>query len=84
RFEFFSASARRDIISAKHLAYEILIGLERNEFVPFYQLQFDARTLEGERAGLDLQGAELLAEIGIGEPYGGDVDRYLRDRQPVL
>ncbi|MGO7822725.1 EAL domain-containing protein [Rhizobium ruizarguesonis] len=54
RFEFFSASARRDIISAKHLADEILIGLERNEFVPFYQLQFDARTL-------DVAGVETLA-----------------------
>ncbi|WEA27659.1 putative bifunctional diguanylate cyclase/phosphodiesterase [Rhizobium binxianense] len=54
RFEFFSAAARRDIISAKHLADEILIGLERNEFVPFYQLQFDARTL-------DVVGVETLA-----------------------
>ncbi|MBB4233831.1 putative bifunctional diguanylate cyclase/phosphodiesterase [Rhizobium esperanzae] len=54
RFEFFSAAARRDIISAKHLADEILIGLERNEFVPFYQLQFDARTL-------DVTGVETLA-----------------------
>ncbi|MBY5353418.1 EAL domain-containing protein [Rhizobium leguminosarum] len=54
RFEFFSASARRDIISAKHLADEILIGLERSEFVPFYQLQFDARTL-------DVTGVETLA-----------------------
>ena len=54
RFEFFSASARRDIVSAKHLADEILIGLERNEFVPFYQLQFDAGTL-------DVAGVETLA-----------------------
>ncbi|ANL34479.1 putative bifunctional diguanylate cyclase/phosphodiesterase [Rhizobium phaseoli] len=54
RFEFFSASARRDIVLAKHLADEILIGLERNEFVPFYQLQFDARTL-------DVTGVETLA-----------------------
>lgn len=54
RFEFFSASARRDIVSAKHLADEILIGLERNEFIPFYQLQFDAATL-------DVAGVETLA-----------------------
>lgn len=54
RFEFFSASDRRDIVSAKQLADEILIGLERNEFVPFYQLQFDARTL-------DVTGVETLA-----------------------
>ncbi|MBX4996554.1 putative bifunctional diguanylate cyclase/phosphodiesterase [Rhizobium lentis] len=54
RFEFFSASARSDIVSAKQLGDEILTGLERNEFVPFYQLQFDARTL-------DVAGVETLA-----------------------
>ncbi|EJZ21729.1 EAL domain-containing protein [Rhizobium sp. Pop5] len=54
RYEFFSASDRRDVVSAKQLADEILIGLERNEFVPFYQLQFDARTL-------DVAGVETLA-----------------------
>ncbi|WP_064691748.1 putative bifunctional diguanylate cyclase/phosphodiesterase [Rhizobium aegyptiacum] len=54
RFEFFSASARRDVVSAKQLADEILIGLERSEFVPFYQLQFNARTL-------DITGVETLA-----------------------
>ncbi|SCB56523.1 PAS domain S-box-containing protein/diguanylate cyclase (GGDEF) domain-containing protein [Rhizobium aethiopicum] len=54
RFEFFSASARRDVVSAKQLADEILIGLERSEFVPFYQLQFNARTL-------DITGLETLA-----------------------
>ncbi|OWV70974.1 diguanylate cyclase [Rhizobium sp. R634] len=54
RFEFFSASDRLDIVSAKQLADEILIGLERNEFVPFYQLQFDACTL-------DVTGIETLA-----------------------
>ncbi|AJC79523.1 GGDEF/EAL domain-containing protein [Rhizobium etli bv. phaseoli str. IE4803] len=54
RFEFFSASDRRDIVLAKHLADEILIGLERSEFIPFYQLQFDARTL-------DVTGIETLA-----------------------
>ncbi|MBX4867847.1 EAL domain-containing protein [Rhizobium bangladeshense] len=54
RFEFFSASARDDIVSAKRLADQILIGLDRHEFVPFYQLQFDAGTL-------DVAGVETLA-----------------------
>ncbi len=54
RHEFFSNAARRSILTAKRLADEILIGLERNEFVPFYQPQFDARTL-------DIAGIETLA-----------------------
>ncbi len=54
RHEFFSNAARRTILTAKRLADEILIGLERSEFVPFYQPQFDARTL-------DIAGIETLA-----------------------
>jgi len=54
RHEFFSTDERRRIIASKHLADEILLGLERGEFVPFYQLQFHARTL-------DVAGAETLA-----------------------
>jgi diguanylate cyclase (GGDEF)-like protein/PAS domain S-box-containing protein len=54
RHEFFSKDARRQVIASKRLADDILIGLERNEFVPFYQPQFDARTL-------DITGVETLA-----------------------
>ncbi|MBB3391886.1 diguanylate cyclase (GGDEF)-like protein/PAS domain S-box-containing protein [Rhizobium sp. BK275] len=70
RHEFFSNAVRRTILTAKRLADEILIGLERNEFVPFYQPQFDARTL-------DIAGIETLArwqhpEHGLLSP-----DRFL-------
>lgn len=54
RHEFFSKDARRQVIASKRLADDILIGLERNEFIPFYQPQFDARTL-------DVTGVETLA-----------------------
>ncbi len=54
RHEFFSRDARRTIIAAKRLSDEMLLGLERNEFIPFYQLQFHARTLE-------VAGVETLA-----------------------
>jgi diguanylate cyclase (GGDEF)-like protein/PAS domain S-box-containing protein len=54
RHEFFSTDARRRIIASKRLADDILLGLERQEFVPFYQPQFHARTL-------DVAGVETLA-----------------------
>ncbi|MFA1622589.1 putative bifunctional diguanylate cyclase/phosphodiesterase [Rhizobium mongolense] len=54
RHEFFSKDARRTIIAAKRLSDEMLLGLERNEFIPFYQLQFHAQTLE-------VAGVETLA-----------------------
>jgi diguanylate cyclase (GGDEF)-like protein len=54
RHEFFSTDARRRIIASKRLADDILLGLERREFVPFYQPQFHARTL-------DIAGVETLA-----------------------
>ncbi|WP_245271700.1 EAL domain-containing protein [Rhizobium sp. IBUN] len=54
RHEFFSTDERRRIIASKRLADEILLGLERGEFIPFYQLQFQARTLE-------VAGVETLA-----------------------
>ncbi len=54
RHEFFSAETQNEIISTKRLSDEILIALERSEFVPFYQLQFDAKTL-------NVSGVETLA-----------------------
>ncbi len=54
RHEFFSTDARRRIIASKRLADDILRGLERGEFIPFYQPQFHARTL-------NIAGAETLA-----------------------
>lgn len=54
RHEFFTLDAQHHIITTKRLSDEILQGLERQEFVPAYQLQFAADTLE-------IVGAETLA-----------------------
>lgn len=54
RFEFFTESLQSEISRTKRIADEILNGLERNEFLPHFQPQFDARTL-------DITGVEALA-----------------------
>lgn len=54
RFEFFTEDLQAEIVSTKRTADEILNGLERNEFLAYYQPQFDARTLE-------IVGVEALA-----------------------
>lgn len=54
RFEIFSSGMQHEIVNAKKVSDEILHALEQSEFVPYYQLQFDARTL-------DICGAETLA-----------------------
>lgn len=54
RFEYFSDTLQAEVVHTKRLADEILSGLERNEFVAFYQPQFDARSL-------DVVGVEALA-----------------------
>lgn len=46
RFEFFNKELQSEIMRTKQIADEILGGLERNEFIAYYQPQFDARTLE--------------------------------------
>lgn len=53
RYEFFSADAQDWLINTKRVSDEILSALERDEFVPYYQFQFDARTL-------DITGVEAL------------------------
>ena len=70
RFEVFSSGMQHEIVNAKKVSDEILRALEQSEFVPWYQFQFDARTL-------DICGAETLArwqhpERGILTP-----DRFL-------
>jgi len=70
RFEFFSSHLQNDIINNKNIADDILVALERREFVPFYQLQFHAQSL-------NVAGVESLArwrhpEKGILTP-----DRFL-------
>jgi diguanylate cyclase (GGDEF)-like protein len=44
RHQFFNEALQAEIITTKHVADEILSGLERNEFVAYYQPQFDAAT----------------------------------------
>ena len=46
RYEFFTEALQSEIVKTKRTADEILGGLERNEFVAYYQPQFDAKTLE--------------------------------------
>ena len=54
RFEFFTTSLKAEIIRNKRIADDILNGLERKEFRPYFQPQFDAKTL-------DIVGVEALA-----------------------
>jgi len=54
RFEFFSDTLKSEIIRNKQVADDILSGLERQEFLPFFQPQFCARTLK-------ITGVEALA-----------------------
>lgn len=46
RFEFFTDSLKAEIIRNKTVADDILNGLERGEFLPYFQPQFDSETLE--------------------------------------
>jgi len=54
RHEFFTRTLQAEIVRTKRIADDILGGLERNEFIAYYQPQFDARTLE-------IAGVEALA-----------------------
>lgn len=53
RHEFFNSILEAEIVRNKRMADDILSGIENNEFVPYYQPQICARTLE-------LVGAEAL------------------------
>ncbi|HEY6631821.1 MAG TPA: EAL domain-containing protein [Rhizobiaceae bacterium] len=44
RHQFFNDALQADILATKRVADDILSGLERGEFVAWYQPQFDART----------------------------------------
>lgn len=54
RHEFFTEAMQSEIVDTKRIADELLGGLERNEFIAFYQPQFSAKTLE-------IVGVEALA-----------------------
>jgi EAL domain-containing protein (putative c-di-GMP-specific phosphodiesterase class I) len=44
RYQFFNDALQAEIVTTKRVADDILSGLERNEFVAWYQPQFDAAT----------------------------------------
>ncbi|QEE44058.1 EAL domain-containing protein [Rhizobium sp. WL3] len=54
RHEFYTQSSRRLLADARRLSSELLRALENDEIIPFYQLQFDAKTRQ-------ITGAECLA-----------------------
>jgi diguanylate cyclase (GGDEF)-like protein len=54
RFEYFSEELQAEVVKTKRVADQILQGLDRGEFEPWFQPQFDARTL-------DVVGCEALA-----------------------
>jgi len=53
-FEFFSEALQAEAVHTKRLADEILQGIEQDDFLPYYQPLFDAKTME-------LCGVEALA-----------------------
>jgi diguanylate cyclase (GGDEF)-like protein len=54
RHEFFTEALQAEIVSSKRMADDILAGIEKGQFVAWYQPQFDARTLA-------ISGVEALA-----------------------
>jgi diguanylate cyclase (GGDEF)-like protein len=46
RYEFFTDALQAEIFNTKRMADEILSGIENQEFVAYYQPQFDTNTLE--------------------------------------
>jgi diguanylate cyclase (GGDEF)-like protein len=54
RFEFYTAALQAEIVDAKRTGDSIIGGLERGEFIPYFQPQVDARTY-------DIVGVEALA-----------------------
>jgi len=53
-YQFFNAALEAEIVQTKRIADEILGGLEQGQFIPYFQPQFDAETLE-------VAGVEALA-----------------------
>ncbi len=71
RYEFFTQNLQAEIVNHKRTADEVLSGIDNDEFVTFYQPQFDARTNE-------LTGVEAL--IRWNHPHHGILapDRFLK------
>jgi diguanylate cyclase (GGDEF)-like protein len=62
RFEFYTAALQAEIVKAKRMGDDMIGGLERGEFIPYFQPQVDARSLE-------IVGVEALARWR--HPTGG-------------
>ncbi|EUC01301.1 diguanylate cyclase/phosphodiesterase with PAS/PAC sensor(s) [Rhizobium sp. CF080] len=71
RYEFFTQNLQAEIVSHKRTADEVLAGIDNDEFITFYQPQFDARTNQ-------LTGVEAL--IRWNHPHHGILapDRFLK------
>jgi diguanylate cyclase (GGDEF)-like protein len=54
RFEFYTAALQAEIVNTKRIGDSIIGGLERGEFIPYFQPQVDSRSLE-------IVGVEALA-----------------------
>jgi diguanylate cyclase (GGDEF)-like protein len=89
RYEFFSAALQAELINTKRVADDILSGLERNEFVAFYQPQFDARTHDlvsvealarWQHPRLGLQTPDVFLEIAEDLNVLSTIDRLLLDQ----
>lgn len=89
RAELFSEDLQIQMIESSRIGDDILRGLEQNEFIPYYQPQFDANTLElvGVEAlvrwrhpinGIQAPGTFLAtaAELNV----VGAIDRSIMDR----
>jgi len=46
RFEFYTEALQAEIVDARRTGDSIIAGLERGEFIPYFQPQVDARSLE--------------------------------------
>jgi diguanylate cyclase (GGDEF)-like protein len=94
RIEFFAQQLKDELMAKRRIGEELKLALEAGEFVPFYQVQLDARTREivGLEALVRWQHAErgiLLPGdfLKVADEYGlsGDIDaailrRVLEDR----
>lgn len=71
RYEFFTQNLQAEIVSHKRTADEVLSGIEKDEFIAWYQPQFDARTMK-------LTGVEAL--VRWNHPHHGILapDRFLK------
>lgn len=76
RHEFYSQETHQEIVRAKRTADDILLALEEGQFLPAYQLQFDAHTL-------DVCGAETLARWQHPEQGLLTPDRFLATAEDI-